>query len=140
MGSKSKSLSAYNDARQLLEYALTDPGMTYELPTAGKAANMKQRCNTYRAMLISIDQERLKGVAGARGMSRYDDIIIRQVNAEGKSDRQGTILRFDTTALEGILRNSDGDKIDPRDLDLEPTADEILPPDFDSIVGVTDHD
>ena len=138
MSSKSTSLGAYEDAQKLWELALHYPGMLYELPDHGRATYIKQRCNRYRSLLIKQDAD-IRGTK--QGQSRFDQIILRQVDEDGTPSRTGRFLRFDSTALEGTLTAADGTVIDPESFAVDTTPEELIPPDFDqALTGILNDD
>lgn len=47
----SETTAAYADVRRVMDAALEQPGLSYRLPTSGKARNFTQRCNKFRANL-----------------------------------------------------------------------------------------
>lgn len=137
---KKNSPSSYRAAKLVLDAALQHPGLRYELPDYGKATAFKMACNRYRNRLRQLDSERVASIPGETGTTIYDQLVIRQVNAEGKADRQGTILIFDLDQIEGKLTLPDGTVLDESQL-LEPQADsedsvEIIPPDFSAYGGI----
>ena len=111
MSAKSKSLAAYGDCKTVLDMALQVDGLQYVLSSVGRAVNFKLRCNRYRVLLREVEQEMLAATPGARAEIAYDILLIRQVDAEGESSRQGTIIKFDHHKTEGILRDADGNEI-----------------------------
>ena len=110
---KEHSPAAYNDVKFVLDLALKKPGLKYELTTAGRAINFKQRCYLYRNLLREMAQDTLT-IPGQRAEVAYDALIIRQINAEGESDKKaGCILVFEHHTPEGKLIDPEtGEEID----------------------------
>jgi len=109
---KSAGLAAYRDVKIIMDLAVENAGMTYELSTSGRAMNFKQRCNMYRNLLRAQDADTYSHIPGYRSELAYDVLVIRQINETGKSDREGKILQFDHANVSGVVRRSDGTEID----------------------------
>lgn len=103
MSHKQNSPSAYGDVKLVMDLALTKPGLRYECQSPGKAVNFKQRCNRYRNLLRSMQQESIMHVPGQRAETAYDILVIRQVNENYQPDRQGLILVFEHHSPEGRI-------------------------------------
>jgi len=103
MSLKKQSPAAYNDVKFVMELAVEKPGLKYVSASAGKAINFKQRCNRYRNLLREIAAESMIHVPGQRGATLFDILVIRQVNAEGESDRKGAVLIFDHERADGQI-------------------------------------
>jgi hypothetical protein len=115
MTTKRTSPSAYGDVKFVMDLALNKPGLRYECDSAGKAINFKQRCNRYRNLLRDMAQEAVLHVPGQRAETAYDILVIRQVNAEGESDRRGAVLVFEHHKPEGrIIDPETGLEIKPQ--------------------------
>jgi len=110
---KEQSPAAYQDVKYVLDLALKKPGLRYELSTPGRAINFKQRCYMYRNLLREMAQEAI-ALPGQRAEVSYDLLIIKQVNDEGKPDKQaGRILIFEHHIPEGRLIDPEtGEEID----------------------------
>jgi len=111
---KSTSPSAYSDVKFVMDMALEKDGLKYVCETPGKAINFKQRCNRYRNLLREMTQETLMHVPGQRAETLYDVLVIRQVNADGESDRRGAVIVFEHHRPEGRLIDPEtGEEIKP---------------------------
>lgn len=113
MTTKRTSPAAYNDVKYVMDLALDQPGLRYECDTVGKAINFKQRCNRYRNLLRDMAHETLMHVPGQRAETLYDILVIRQVNSQAESDRQGKILVFEHQKAEGRIILPDGTEVKP---------------------------
>lgn len=105
MSKKKDSPNAYRDVQFVMDLALKKPGLTYECSTAGKAINFRLRCSQFRNMKRDMVAETLSQFPGERAGTAYDALVIRQINHEGKSSRDGCILRFDHEEPEGVIRD-----------------------------------
>lgn len=100
---KANSPASYQDVKFVLDMAVKKPGLQYILKTPGAAVNFKQRCNKYRSIVREMVAETLQNIPGMRAETAYDPLVIRQVNAQLVSDREGCILLFEHQQIEGML-------------------------------------
>ena len=109
---KGDSPAAFNDCKYLMDLAVKKSGLTYECESVGQAIKMKQRCNTYRNLLRTIQQEQLDFMPGQWAVTIYDILVIRLIDDEGKSVVKGLTVRFDHTVLKGVIRDAEGNVIE----------------------------
>lgn len=111
MSRKRDSLAAYGDVQFVMEKALEIPGLRATFETSGRATHFKQRCNQYRNLLRKLESERLGAIPGQNAQTAFDVLVIRTVNAEGKSDRAGCIVRFDHQNPDFKITTPEGEEI-----------------------------
>ena len=114
-----ENLGKFADVAAVLETAITQGTITYELPDRAKAIKFRHRCYSYRTALRRHDQRRKGEDSGLAPASKFDqmEITIHPSNP--------ALLVIRAIVPKGILRGPDGSIIDPlRATPIEATNDE----------------
>jgi len=99
--------ASYRDCHFVLDLAMEKDGLVYQCETPGAAISFKQRCNTYRARLREADAASNVIIPGYIAESRFDPLVIRQVDSNGKNDPKGCCIRFDHERKIGKIIDPD---------------------------------
>lgn len=100
-----ESLVGLADCKQVMDLALQNDGLIYELETRGQAINFKQRCYRFRNLMRELEAERLNSDIGVS--VAYDVLLIRHVRPEA-GEKQSRFLQFDHKKVLGNLHMPDG--------------------------------
>ena len=113
MTKRRDSLVGLSDCKAVMDAAVENPGLQYELPTVGAAINFRQRCYRFRKLMLEIEAERIGSELGAS--TKYDILVIRHIHLpEGTNEKTGKPwttsrwLQFDHKTVFGKLHFPDG--------------------------------